>query len=155
MSNCHTELCFEFPLPEEAAKIAIELNDLIESYSRAIFHTTPTVENNPLFKEIMTKNPDVGVYTGCSCEYIDGKLRVETKDDNANVEMLSYIMQVVLKEFNINTVCGIEWSQHCSRHIPGGFGGGLAIVTKDNIQNFTTHEMFMKATTVQEEPKCS
>jgi hypothetical protein len=66
-------------------------------------------------------------------------------DENGNVDAAVNFIQTYLQELNIEGGVWIGWAYTCSRPVAGAFGGGCAVVTKDDVMWQTDDQLMQRA----------
>lgn len=73
-----------------------------------------------------------------------GHLIVSDEDGETPVECAAIFLQAIMQKFELDDTWGLEWCNTCSSNHPGGFGGGIAIVSKDSVSYETTSNWLSK-----------
>lgn len=72
---------------------------------------------------------------------------IDDSDGNADMDYIARLLQGWLKMIEAGGVIAFEYSHDASRSVPGGYGGGAVVVSRDAIQMVDTSELLneMKA----------
>lgn len=122
MADYYTELSFEItlPNPEQVPAAAARMRELAE----AVLEGLPVPDILETFA-----GEDAGVEI--KGEY--GRISV-CDNDSAHTDLVASLVQQILREFDPAGAVGYEWSYTCTKPVAGGFGGGAAWVTADEVQ---------------------
>ena len=66
---------------------------------------------------------------------------VEDSDGNADMDYIARLLQGWLKMIEGGGVIAFEYSHDASRSVPGGYGGGAVVISRDAIQMVDTSEL--------------
>ena len=69
----------------------------------------------------------------------DGTVTWTFEDDGCgDIDVVLYLVQSLFKHFNLDRTWTLTWAGTCSKARPGQFGGGVAVVTKEQVMAETT-----------------
>lgn len=156
MANYHTHFCTAFPMTENQAKWSIGLNSLLKASFDEEEHLEQTYD--PSIYDLDIVRPVVSEFDDRAISNLDitwqvdptdltassGHLIVSDKDGETPVECPTIFLQAIMQKFELDDTWGLEWCNTCSSNCPGGFGGGIAIVSKDSVSYETTSEWLAK-----------
>ena len=121
MADYYNLVCFQVPMDPEPAAYAIRLNDLSNQGS---------VEDGEIIEDVK----DIWDGTFCFFEYSeDEQLLTITAEESANIESLAMLLQIVQRKYDLNEPIAFEYASTSSRPILNACGGGLVVVTKNQI----------------------
>ena len=129
MADYFTQFSTEIDMPsKETATAAVELLAEIE--------TILDKEDPDAWPEDLAAFKDIGIYWGPDVSAVaDGeRIYIHDASGTPNLEFVGAYAQVVLKRFMPTEAIGIEYACICSKNRPGGFGGGVILVTADSIE---------------------
>lgn len=81
------------------------------------------------------------IENSCSIEinHLDGDVYVWTDSaGDVSIDAPALLLQGVMAHFQIEGRVGLEYANTCDRGRPGGFGGGAAFISKDDIEWLST-----------------
>ena len=133
MADYYTKLSESFALPEKAAEWLQALDDRTADLENGYG------EPDPLDAVITELFDDEPRSSGCTMEWrpTEGALWVMS-DGDANLDSLLPMLQATLVKFDLAEPLTLQWSYDCSKPRLDAYGGGAAIVTKDEIKQMHT-----------------
>lgn len=132
MANFYTELCLKLTWPPEAL---CHVHDLAKAVD--MLDMGEDTEDVPEFllaeaREIFER---YGCSHGCFFDFAPGEWRqlIISHEESACVDAVADILQSAMRRFDIVDPVPLEWASVSSNALPGGFGGGTLVVSRDRI----------------------
>ena len=142
MSNCYTAFSASFAIrsPEE-----LEWWEAVEStqnagaeYGRTVLQRLGIEWNNQM-EYILENFPHL--WPSFTLEvHEEAQLVRLYAEESSDFEILACIMQACLRRFRPQEVFSLTWADYCDKPVLGGFGGGVLVVTADEIITETSGE---------------
>lgn len=88
---------------------------------------------------------DLNDFPGFEFEIRTDKLWLYDNGENFNLENLVQIIQLFIRRWSPDYIFCMTWAETCSKPKPGEFGGGWAVVSKDEILHGSTWSAVSKA----------
>jgi len=76
----------------------------------------------------------------------DGEDGLWVHSDSGGVDAACVFIQHLLQKFNLTLRVGFEWSHDCSKPRPDAFGGGAALISKEEIKIMSTGDWLAEQT---------
>lgn len=147
MTEYYTQFCICIPLRTEAEKAWWTDADLI--YVPALWGSSLDVGEQEKSDAFFEKYPDIwGNHEGSTlCEisleknsrFPFGAVYVTDDAGCGNIDGVGSLIQAFLKDCDISKPAAFQWSDHCDRHRPDGFGGGVCFVTRETVELHSTY----------------
>ena len=135
MADYYTECSFMVvDLPEDAIVYALELADRM--------HETMGCDIDELVREdsipddeftALVRTFDENLWIGGASITRDGDGLWITHDESINIDAVAQLLHEVLKKFDLDNIISFEYACTCSKPRTDAYGGGAAVVTKDEM----------------------
>ncbi len=135
MTDYRKELAFYVPMSTEQSAFAIRLNDAGESGN---------------FDGLPEEIHDLDLLTMCTFRYdAEAECLEIYSEESADVENLAVLLQLVQTHFGLQEPIAFEYAMTCSRPRTGAFGGGVMMVTKNEIKSIDTSDLKLDLLTAE------
>ena len=148
MADYFTNVSIEAVLPKNAIRYAMEMYELSndfawegESIEGAVLEGTL---NEDLARDVLLLVSGGGGGALDTEIETDGRRLSLYSQGNADIDFIIDLLQLTLKFFDLDDVVSFEWAYDCSKPRADAFGGGAAIVTKDECITMNTWEWLEK-----------
>ena len=148
MADFFTTFCFPLTatteqylwLQEHHMKNVSEYKDSVEVFQDEVLPRSGNPEKATVHVAAVLKENHI----------VAGELNFELQPDNivhvyaqfnGDIEYTTQVLQAYLNHFNLSDVIDFTYASTCSKMRPNEFGGGAVIVSKDEIDNWSTKEI--------------
>lgn len=127
MADYYTHFSFELVLPSE--QVAMAAVARMNALAEALMDETPNEAAVP-----KALHGFVGESAGVHVEVEQDRLWCRDDGGGPHLDLVVALLQQILTEFHPTGSVGFEWSGDCSKHRLDAFGGGAAMVWRDDVK---------------------
>lgn len=143
MTDYFSHFCFAVPFNSEQTAWAKRLLAAVNNLYSAV---ADGEHADPQYADI--REQTVFVAGGDATDPVSTDIEIKTEQDlvlitdyagQGSLDAVPRLIQSVMKHFEMEGKIGFEWGETASRSVPGAFGGGAFLISKDEIRSISAH----------------
>lgn len=136
MANTYTSLAFAFHVPKVVATYVVDLANDVDHFFIGL--KVDDQDTGQVIDEYGLDGPSGCVWSVEDTTDSDVAAVVVYSEENADLTTVTAVIRSTLNKFDLSGAVVIEYAQTCSKPRIGEFGGGVAVVTRDQVHWMNT-----------------